>query len=161
MIDWNTLRDQTLAYRRSIAELLKQEVDRADIRPPTWNNTLHWHAGHLVLTPHTLTYAMLNEPLPLPESYRGWFAKGTGPTGWGNDAVPDFEMLVGQIVAVVPPIFENLQSRAEEPFPAPYATSVGIVLRTPAQALNFSMAHDAMHLGMIQALRRALDGMRT
>jgi hypothetical protein len=47
----------------------------------------------------------------------------------------------------------------DEPFLEPYTTTVGVVLHSPAEALNFSMTHDGIHLGMLLALKRGLDAM--
>jgi hypothetical protein len=47
----------------------------------------------------------------------------------------------------------------DEPFLQPYTTSAGVVLHTPAQALNFSLAHDGIHMGLMMALKRGLDAM--
>jgi hypothetical protein len=161
MIDWSILREQTLGFRRAIAGMLEGEGRRAGIRPPTWNNNLHWHAGHLITTPRILTYGLMGEPIGVPEEYRKWFAKGSSPADWGDDPVPSFEELAGRLVDVIPPLFDAFEARADEPFPRPYPTSVGVLLRTPAEALSFSLAHDGTHMGMIQALRRGLNGIST
>jgi hypothetical protein len=159
MFDWKSLKETSLSCRQAIAGLLRGESERADIIPPTWNNNLHWHAGHLVTTPHLLTYGVLGEPIRIPTDYRKWFAKGTSPAAWGDDPVPPFESLVAQLVDVVPTIFEELETRADERFARAYTTSLGIELRTPAESLLFSMIHDGIHIGMIQTLKRGLNAM--
>jgi len=159
MIDWKTLKEQTMGARRAIAGLLSDETHRAHLQAPTWKNNLHWHAGHLVTTPHLLTYGVMGEPIVIPEDYRRWFAKGTSPATWGNDPVPSFESLVEQVVVVVPGVFDAFEERADVPLPQPYATSLGVILRTPAEALNFSLVHDGIHIGMIQAFKRGLNAM--
>ena len=156
MIVIDTLRAQTLGFRKAIAGMLREDADRADEIPPNWNNNLRWHAGHLIVTPRLLTFGLAGEPLGVPEDYRKWFAKGSGPRGWGNDPVPPFVELVDALVASIETIFQSMNGRMERPFPQPYTTSLGIVLSTPAESLNFSLAHDAMHLGMVMALRREL-----
>jgi hypothetical protein len=162
MIDWKAIKDQTMGFRTAIVGLLSTESERADIRPPTWNNTLHWHAGHLVTTPRLLTLGLLQEPLDIPADYRRWFAKGTSPKDWtANDAIPSFESLLDVIIERTPVLFDALEDRAETPFTTPYQTSVGILLRNPMEALTFSLVHDGTHMGMIMALKRGLDGMRT
>jgi hypothetical protein len=161
MIDWNTLKAQTLGYRSAIASLARNETDRVRTIPPTWNNNLHWHAGHLVVTPCLLTYGLMGEPLPIPAEYRRWFAKGTSPAGWNGETLPSYEKLADEMLEIVPGIFADFENRTDTPYAGPYATSIGVPLNTPAEALTFSLAHDGIHFGMIQALIRGLNGMKT
>ncbi len=160
MSDWEQLLDYTMGFRRAITGMLDGEAERADTIPATWNNNLHWHAGHLVTTPRVLTLGLLGEPLGIPDPYRKWFAKGSSPSDWADaEGLPGFEDLVPVIVDQTPALFEQLRPIADRPFPNPYTTSVGVTLRTPADALRFSLVHDGTHMGMIQALRRGLNGM--
>lgn len=153
----DTLLEQTLVLRQAIVGILKSFPEgRLDQIPPTWNNSARWHAGHLVLTPCLLTHGIAKEPLPVPEGFRQWFAKGTSPASWGNDTVPGCAELIDQILPITSQLFETFRDRMEDPFPEPYTTSVGVTLRNPGQALQFSFAHDGIHLGMLLALKRAL-----
>lgn len=158
-MDWNTLKLQTIGFRRRIAELLEPEADRAHIIPPAWNNNLHWHAGHLVVTPHLLTSDNMGEPIGVPEEYRRWFAKGSSPRSWAGEDIPPFSSLVKQLESTAVELFDAFRDRAGEEFPEPFRTSTGVTLHTPADALLFSLAHDGFHLGSILALLRALNAM--
>jgi len=158
MTPTETLIDQTLSVRQMLVKLFKSiPLEQADTMPPTWKNNARWHAGHLIVTPSMITYGVMREPLNVPEEYRTWFAKGSSPAGWGNDAVPSYQDLCDDLVPSSGRLFEALKHRFDEPFLEPYTTSVGVVLHTPAQALNFSLFHDGIHLGMLMALKRALD----
>jgi hypothetical protein len=157
MSDWTVLKNRMVATRDSLADLLAGEAHRGDVIPPTWNNNLRWHVGHLVTSPYILTHGLFGEPLPLPSEYRKWFARGTSPREWGDAPVPRYEVLLAQLTEAVPALFSAFEDRATEPFPKPYTTSLGIELVTPEDALSFSLIHDGLHYGMIQALKRALD----
>lgn len=158
MISLDTLTDQTLGTRQAIVKLLKTvDIEQADTVPPTWHNSARWHAGHLLVTPCLLTYGIMKQPLPVPEEYKSWFAKGTSPANWSEaDSIPSYVDLVDELVPLMGRLFDDLRDRLNEPYIEPYTTSVGVVLKTPAEALNFSMMHDGIHLGMILALKRAL-----
>lgn len=158
MISLDTILDQTIGTRQLIVKFLKSvPTEQADIVPPTWKNNARWHAGHLLITPALLTNALLKKPLGVPEDYRRWFAKGTNPSAWGDDELPAYHDLVDEIVPLSGRLIEGVRNGAEEPFLEPYTTSVGIVLKSPAEAVNFSMMHDGIHLGMLLALKRALQ----
>lgn len=153
--------DQTLGVRQAVVKLLKSvPLEQADTIPPTWHNSARWHAGHLIVTPPLITHGVAKEPLGIPEEFRTWFAKGTSPAGWGQDTVPSYQDLCDDIVPSIGRLFESLRNRMDQPFLEPYTTSVGVVLHTPAEAMNFSMFHDGIHLGMLTALKRGLDAMR-
>lgn len=160
MSDWNVLQNRITAMRGALSSLLEGEGYRADVIPPTWNNNLRWHVGHLVTSPYILTWGLLGEPLPIAPEYRSWFARGTGPRAWGDAQIPPYEVLLGELTGALPAILSAFEDRAQEPFPTPYTTSLGIELRTPADALEFTLIHDGLHYGSIQALKRGLDGMK-
>jgi hypothetical protein len=157
MTNYDLVREQTLGLRAMTEKLLREiPAAKADLLPPTWKNSARWHAGHLVVTPQMLTHGVSGEPLGVPAEYRTWFGKGSSPAEWTGQPVPGFDALVGNLVPATEQLFARFQPRWDEPFANPYTTSLGVVLRTPGEALNFSLAHDGIHLGLILALRRAL-----
>jgi len=152
------LKDQTLAVRRMIAGASEPLKAKADHIPPTWSNNLRWHLGHLVVTPRLLTYGLFKEPLGVDEKYRAWFAKGSSPANWkGGDELPSVDHLVGEIVVSIDELFDAMAPRLDTAYPEAYTTSVGVVLTNPREALSFSLMHDGIHLGLLLALRRALN----
>ena len=157
MITFDTIIYQTLFIRQGAVRLLSGlTAEQGDAMPPTWSNNARWHAGHLVLTPCLLTRTLRGEPLGLDEDYRKWFAKGTSPRDWGADPVPRLEELLPRITAGSEELFTEFRDKLDEPYSSPYTTSTGATLKTPGEALNFSLAHDAIHLGMLLVLRRQL-----
>jgi hypothetical protein len=159
MITVETLIDQTLAVRQMIVQVLKSiPVEQADVIPPTWHNNARWHAGHLIITPCLLSHGLLKEPLTVPEEYRAWFAKGSSPTVWPDKAtLPSYADLIDELVPLSGRLIESFKDRMDETYLEPYSTTVGIVLHNPAEAFNMSVIHDGIHLGMLLALRRALQ----
>ena len=151
------IRHQTLALRNTAAKLLRElPADCVDDIPPTWKNNARWHVGHLVVTPRLLTYGLLGEPLGVPEDYRKWFAKGSSPGDWAGQSIPTFEQLLHELTNKSEELFAAMARRMDETFAKPYATTPGAVLASVGESLNFSQAHDGIHLGLIFALRRAL-----
>jgi len=157
LIPWTTLSELATGYRAAIHGALASEADRAGTIPPGWRNHLHWHAGHLVTAPHLLTRGLAGEPLGIPAEYRKWFAKGTSPADWNGDPVPGFEALLPELEACIPRLYQEFTGREDVPYARPYETSLGVVLHTPAEAFAFMVGHDGIHLGLILALKRALD----
>ena len=157
MITYDTIIYQTLFIRQGVVRLLSGLTPvQADAMPRTWSNNARWHAGHLVLTPHLLTRALRGEPLGVDENFRKWFSKGTSPKDWDADPVPPLEKLLPLITTDCEALLEDFRDKLDEPYATPYTTSAGAVLKTPGEALNFSLAHDAIHLGMLFALKRQI-----
>lgn len=150
------LRDQTLSFRKAIIGLLEGMAPNADRIPAGWNNNARWHAGHLITTPRLLTLGLSKEDLGVPAEYRAWFAKGSSPAAWPGQPVPSYDALLAQLRTTTDEIFDKMAGRMDAPFPAPYTTSVGVVLTNPGEALSFSLGHDGIHLGMLLSLRRSL-----
>jgi hypothetical protein len=159
MIDWSELRELTMGYRNAVARLVREDAARADVIPPLWRNNLRWHVGHLAVTPRGLTRSLLGEPTGVSDDYRNWFKKGSSPADWAGAELPPVEAVVQDMLTVIPTLFDELEDRANEPYPVPYPTSVGVTLHTPREALAFSLGHDGLHLGLVMALKRSLNGM--
>ena len=157
-MNFEKLIDQTLAARQTVVRILKSiKTEQADTIPPTWKNNARWHAGHLILTPALITFGILREPLPVPDEYRKWFAKGTSPAEWDSgDPIPEYEDLCDDVVPSAGRLFDLIKPHLTQPFLEPYTTSAGVILHSPEEALNFSLFHDGIHLGMLLALKRAL-----
>ncbi len=157
MTNYDVVREQTLGLRAMIGKLLSEiPAEKADLLPPTWKSNARWQVGHLVVTPQLLTYGISGAPLAVPAEYRTWFGKGSSPADWTGQPIPEFGAMIGEMAPLTEKVFADFKARWDEPFAKPYTTSVGVVLNTPGEALNFSLAHDGIHTGLILALRRAL-----
>jgi hypothetical protein len=151
------IREATLKVRHTQLGLFKALASKSTVIPPTWRNHLHWHLGHLILTPRLLTYGLLKEDLGVPATYRPLFAKDSTPLNWKpEDQIPSYEQLLEDFIPTTEALFAQMATRGLESYSTPYVTSPGVVLENPLQALNFSQFHDGIHLGLTIALRRAL-----
>lgn len=157
MIPPEAVLEQTLAIRDRILDVVNS-IPEADIDriPESWSNNVHWHVGHLVVVPCMLARMLSGQALGLSEEYKTLFAKGTAPSAWDGHTVPPIGPLKDQVRSVMMELFHEFANRLTTPFPQPYTTSAGVVLKTPGEALNFSLAHDGIHLGLLLALRRSL-----
>ncbi|MBX7244005.1 MAG: DinB family protein [Candidatus Sumerlaeaceae bacterium] len=156
-----TVIDQTLIFRKRIADIFSSvsEAD-ADVIPPGWSNNARWHAGHLVVVPRMLMLALQGKPIGLPDTYKTLFAKDTSPANWAGLAVPPYKQLVGELTSEMEKLIGEIKPDLLTPFPKPYTTSATVVLHSPAEALNFSLVHDGIHVGLMFALKRSLAAMK-
>ena len=95
------------------------EAGQVDIQPEGFNNTLHWHIGHVLTTTESLLFGFPKNTSHLPANYLGLFAKGTKPTDWQGD-VPSVSVLTNQLkdqlkrMKEIPA--ESFSKKLEEPF---------------------------------------------
>lgn len=125
-------------------------IDRetADIQPEGFNNTIHWHIGHVLTVTEQFMFGFPKKSENLPVNYLELFANGTKPSDW-PDQVPTLEELTLQLK-------EQLTRLKEIP-----STSLGEALKKPFLGLetygelaNMALFHEGNHLGQISAMKK-------
>ncbi|MDQ0217626.1 DinB family protein [Peribacillus cavernae] len=122
-----------------------------DIQPEGFNNTIHWHIGHVLTMAEQLVFGFPKESNNLPENYVGLFGYGTKPSDWQGE-VPAVEQLVEQLkeqaVRLQQIDADRLQVELKEPF---------LGLTTFGEIANMTVFHEAYHLGQIHAMNRFIS----
>lgn len=122
-----------------------------DIQPDGFNNTIHWHIGHILTTTEQIMLGYPKKSSHLPESYLGLFGYGTKPADWQGD-VPSVEQLTEQLKEQIGRLKEipasSLQQELKEPF---------LGLATFGEIANFALYHEAYHIGQIHAMARVIN----
>lgn len=140
--------------RGSVMKLVKDlNVHTADIQPEGFNNTLHWHVGHILLAAENFMFGFPKKSNNLPLSYMDLFGMGSKPSNW-PDEVPSIVVLTQQLeeqssrVRQLPPEFfeEKL------PFKFPFGNN-----ETFGDLFGFMLYHEATHLGQMQAMKRLIE----
>jgi len=122
-----------------------------DVQPEGFNNTLHWHIGHVLTVAEQLMFSFLKKSSYLPENYMTLFSTGTKPADWQGD-VPSIQelsaQLKDQLIRIKEIPGENLSMKLPTPF---------LGLETFGEIANFGLYHEANHLGQIQAMKRVIE----
>lgn len=125
-----------------------------DIQPEGFNNTIHWHVGHVLTTAEQFMFGFPKKSSNLPANYMEIFASGTKPANWKGD-VPSVQELSVQLkeqikrIKEIPP--ESLNEKLKTPF---------LGLETFGEVANFGIFHEANHLGQIQAMKKVIEAAR-
>jgi hypothetical protein len=148
---FNMSRDTLMKSIRYISET------DADVMPNGFNNTIRWNIGH-VLTSSDRTFANAKLTLQLPLNYKELFLTGTSPKTWTND-VPSLKELFSQLEQQKIKVQEIFSNRLDEKLEAPIKLKLyeGYELNSIGELLNFFVFHEAMHIGYINALKRAIN----
>ncbi|MEH7505702.1 DinB family protein [Neobacillus drentensis] len=123
----------------------------ADVQPEGFNNTIHWHVGHVLTVAEQFMFGFPKKSTQLPANYMELFASGTSPAAWQGD-VPQLQELIIQLQ-------DQLKRIKEIP-----TESFNKMLKTPflgqetfGELTNFAIFHEGIHLGQIQAMKRVIN----
>ncbi|KAA0561753.1 DinB family protein [Bacillus sp. CH30_1T] len=131
-----------------ISEKLSEEM--VNIQPEGFNNTIKWHLGHLVTETEYFMFELSKRPMNIPDHYNDFFAPGTKPANWIGQAPPLTELineLKDQLKRVNENPFETFHQILEKPVHG---------FTTMMDAASFSVLHESVHIGHIEAMERLL-----
>jgi hypothetical protein len=124
---------------------------------PGFQNTIAWNLGHIVVSQQKLCYAPANVPFKVSEKYLQLFQKGTKTI---RDITPEeIKDLKRLAFTLIDEMDSDIKAGRLDKY-KPLQTHFGLLLTTIQQAADFSALHDSMHLGYIQAQRRAIEGLK-
>jgi uncharacterized damage-inducible protein DinB len=122
-----------------------------DQMPKGFNNTIRWNVGH-ILTVADAFFGLKR----LPTDYKELFWKGTKPADWTGE-VPSLETLASQLQKQTSKIKETFADRLNEKLAKPINLN-GYQIETIGSVFSFNNMHEAVHLGYMNALKRAIEG---
>ena len=82
------------------------------VQPKGFNNTIHWHIGHILTIAEKFLFAGNQQ---IPENYNELFGGGTRPSEWPEE-VPSVEVLLSQLKDQLQRIKEIPNERFKEIF---------------------------------------------
>tara|TARA_R110000868_G_scaffold53989_6_gene169266 strand:- start:201 stop:665 length:465 start_codon:yes stop_codon:yes gene_type:complete len=122
--------------------------------PEGFNNNIIWNIGHVVVTAQLLAYKLSGLQMTVSDELVNKYRKDTKPEG----AISQAE--VNEIKALLFSTMEKLEADYKSGFFKDYneytVSTTGNTLTNIDEALQFILFHEAMHLGYILALVRAV-----
>lgn len=117
-----------------------------DIQPKGFNNTIHWHLGHVLSASEKFLLASPNGS-NLPDNYGQLFGYGSKPADWTGN-VPSTETLKQQLQEQLDRLLaipeESYKEKVETPFKG---------LETVEDFISFVVLHETNHIGQIHAMK--------
>ncbi|OBZ15801.1 DinB family protein [Bacillus sp. FJAT-26390] len=146
---FDVLNDQ---YTKLLEFAERCPVDARNKVPDGFNNTIHWHVGHvLVSTEFHILYLSGNiQALTLPSEYMAYFGYGTKPSDW-LDEPPLWEALIEQLKAQPLQLRGWLQEKLEQPVKENFFKA-----ETIGELVVSTTLHASYHVGNISAMLKAL-----
>lgn len=142
------------ATRNNVLRLVENlPLETLNKIPEGFNNNIAWNLGHLVATQQLLCYGLSGAQILVENDFVSKYRKGSKPEGDIDQAELDF--IKNQLIILVEKTEEDLANGLFQNFKE-YPTSYGVVLNSVEEAITFNNLHEAMHLGYIIALKKAL-----
>lgn len=138
-----------LGRQALLGEIDNLDADVIDVQPDGFNNTIHWHIGHILTVTEQFLFGFPDQSKHLPEDYKALFGAGTKPADWKDD-VPNVAELADQLrsqserINAIPA--EQLDQKLEEPV---------MGKETYGGLATIAVFHESMHMGQIHAMQLA------
>lgn len=117
-----------------------------DIQPIGFNNTIHWHLGHVLSASEKF---LLDSPNSsnLPDNYGQLFGYGSKPSDW-SDGVPSTETLKQQLQEQLDRLLAIPEEKYNDKVDTPF-----MGMETVADFISFVILHETNHIGQIHAMK--------
>ncbi|MBM7662997.1 putative damage-inducible protein DinB [Bacillus mesophilus] len=139
--------------RGQVVKFVKElNRDFFDVQPEGFNNTIHWHVGHVLLSAENFMFGFPKKSTNLPLYYTELFGMGTKPSDWQGE-IPTLEELIQQLEDQSSRIQDLPMSFYEEKLP--FNFPVGDI-KTFGELFGFMLYHEAEHLGQMKAMKRII-----
>lgn len=117
-----------------------------DVQPKGFNNTIHWHIGHILTTTEQFVFGFPKKTKHIPNHYYDLFANGTKPADWTGD-VPDVDTLTDQLADQLERFKQIPAEQFEQNLEKPLLGQ-----ETVGGLVTFAIFHEANHVGQIHAM---------
>ncbi|KAA3640308.1 MAG: DinB family protein [Bacteroidetes bacterium] len=142
------------ATRKNIALVIKGlSQEQFNKIPDGFNNNIAWNFGHIIVTQQLLVYALSGAKTIIPTDIINLYRKGTSPTTPVTQE--QIDELKSYLDSAIDQTEKDLAAGVFGDYKE-YPTSYGITLHNLEEAIIFNNMHEAMHLGYIMAMKRAL-----
>lgn len=145
-----------LEKTRNRALAIAAELTPEQLRtvPKGFNNNILWNLGHLVVSQQVLCYVKSGLTPRAPAYLMPLFGKGSSPAGWAAANVEiDITEIKTWVLDTAALLRDDFEAHAFKTYEA-YETSSGAVLTNIGEALTYVLWHEAMHVGVMNTLRK-------
>lgn len=137
--------------RNMLLHFLNNVDEKAtDVQTEGFNNTIHWHIGHVLVSAEQFMFGYPKMSANLPATYNELFAMGSKPSNW-NGEVPSVEQLIQDLEEQS----SRIQALSDDffakqlPFKFPFGN-----IETYSDLYTFMTYHEADHLGQMKVMKK-------
>lgn len=122
--------------------------------PEGFNNNIIWNIGHVVVTAQLLAYKLSGLPMMVSDELVNKYRKDTKPEGAVSQA--EVDEIKALLFSTINKLEADYKNGVFKEYNAYTVSTTGNTLTNIDEALQFVLFHEAMHLGYILALVRAV-----
>ena len=143
----------------NIRPFFKKYIDNNSLEdlnkiPEGFNNNIIWNIGHIVVTAQLLAYKLSGLPMMVSDDLVNKYRKDTKPEGAISQA--EVDEIKALLFSTIEQLEADYKSGIFKTYNAYTVSTTGNTLTNIDEALQFILFHEAMHLGYILALVRAV-----
>lgn len=126
-------------------------IEQLNAIPSGFRNNLIWNFAHVIVTQQLLCYGLSGQQPVVDKALIEAYRKGTAPEGTVDEAAYQELLQLSETTLTkfeadyAQGIFQNFKL---------YPTSYGVELSRIEEAFQFNLAHEAMHLGTMMAIKK-------
>lgn len=122
--------------------------------PEGFNNNIIWNIGHVVVTAQLLAYKLSGLPMMVSDELVNKYRKDTKPEGFVSQA--EVEEINTLLFSTIEKLETDYKNGNFKNYNAYTVSTTGNTLTNIDEAIQFILFHEAIHLGYILALVRAV-----
>lgn len=142
----------TRKYLKNVLE--NNSLEDLNKIPKGFNNNIFWNVAHLVVSQQVLVYKLSGLPLLVSEELVEKYKKGTKPEAPVTQA--EVEEIKALLFTPIEKTKEDYYNGVFKEYQEYVVVTTGNTLRSVEDALQFTVFHEGLHIGYIQALSRAI-----
>ncbi|HEU5138699.1 MAG TPA: DinB family protein [Bacillales bacterium] len=144
--------EQMKMWRGWTVELLKTVPHGiVDEIPNGFRNNIRWNAGHILAGWDHTMFPAVGMERQLPLSYHLMFPRGSKPADWTEEP-PSMDELIQRLEEQPQQIEEACKGHLEDPLEEPF-----LHMTTLGEMFVFHMAHENLHVGTINSMKKTLE----
>jgi len=130
--------------------VLELPISKFNRIPQGFHNNLHWQLGHVLTIADELVFTLSGAASRLPPNYKTYFASGTNPRQWA-DHPPQPDVLLRNLEEQMENICKEYGGKLTQPVDD---RANFLEARTVGELFQVLIAHESLHLGVINAMTR-------
>lgn len=143
-----------LATRKNILKTIENlSEEQLNKIPEGFSNNIMWNVAHVLVTQQLLCYKLSNQEMSLDDSFVDLFKKGSAADYEVNQEEAD--LIKEELLVLVAKLKEDYNAGIFKEF-TEYPTSYNVTLSSVEDAIQFNNVHEALHMGYIMAMKKAL-----
>jgi len=135
---------------KAIKPLSSEQMNKI---PVGFSNNVVWNIGHILTTQQLLCYKLSALDLKIPADFVERYRKGSVPSQ--SIGTNEIDLLKEHLLKTSLLLQKNYKAGDFKNYSS-YETSYGTTLNSIEEAVNFNNLHEALHLGYLMALKKAL-----